>query len=246
MGEKEIPQSHPRYNSLMQRARIEKGVRLGITHLQGLIAQGRGEAYDYLLGERTIASAREAIRAAAAQLLIASHPVLSVNGNVAALCPEAIAELSNELNCAVETNLFYSGDERKRKIVEHMKKYGVDLLGVGAEKKIPSLDSKRAAVSEEGIWKADVVFVPLEDGDRTEALCAMGKKVIVVDLSPRSRSARKADICIVDNVVRCVPLLIEEIHMLKNENSESLQKIVSSFSNKRNLRESLNFMKKQL
>ncbi|MFW6384383.1 MAG: phosphopantothenate/pantothenate synthetase, partial [Halodesulfurarchaeum sp.] len=85
--EAEIPADHPRHDSLVTRHRIEEGIDAGITSRQGLIAQGRGEAFDYLLGERTIASADRAERAAAAALLGADHPVLSVNGNVAALVP---------------------------------------------------------------------------------------------------------------------------------------------------------------
>ena len=46
----EIPDDHPRAESLRTRHRIEAGVEAGITHPQGLIAEGRGEAFDYLLG----------------------------------------------------------------------------------------------------------------------------------------------------------------------------------------------------
>jgi len=47
-----IPRSHPRYKSLMTRELIVEGVKKGITSTQGLIAQGRGEAFDYLIGEK--------------------------------------------------------------------------------------------------------------------------------------------------------------------------------------------------
>ena len=50
----------------------------------------------------------------------------------------------------------------------------------------------RQYVNKEGIFKADAVFIPLEDGDRTEALIKNRKKVIVVDLNPMSRSAKKS------------------------------------------------------
>jgi len=94
MTEPEIPADHPRYASLMTRHRIEAGVEKGITSQQGLIAQGRGEAFDYLLGERTIPSADRAARAAAATLLLAEQPVISVNGNVAALAPTETVALA--------------------------------------------------------------------------------------------------------------------------------------------------------
>ena len=81
----DIPKSHPRYASLVARERVAEGVKKGFTSSQGLIAQGRGECFDYLLGERTTPSAEAATRAAAALLLLAETPALSVNGNVAAL-----------------------------------------------------------------------------------------------------------------------------------------------------------------
>ncbi|MGA8303531.1 MAG: hypothetical protein WB873_07565, partial [Thermoplasmata archaeon] len=66
---------HPRYRSLVVRARLSKQARLGVVALEGLIAHGRGEAFDYLLGERTTPSARRATRAAAQWLRAARHPV---------------------------------------------------------------------------------------------------------------------------------------------------------------------------
>ena len=47
-----------------------------------------------------------------------------------------------------------------------------------------------------------MLLVPLEDGDRCEALVAMGKTVIVIDLNPWSRSARSASVTIVDELTR--------------------------------------------
>src|SRR5574341_1538056 len=85
-----IPKSHPRYESLMTRELIVKGVEKGITSIHGLIAQGRGEAFDYLIGEKTTETALQAEKAAAAVLLLAKKPVISVNGNAAALVPVEI------------------------------------------------------------------------------------------------------------------------------------------------------------
>ena len=62
MSKIDVPEDHPRYESLLTRHRIEAGVDRGITSKQGLIAEGRGEAFDYLLGERTIDSADAALR----------------------------------------------------------------------------------------------------------------------------------------------------------------------------------------
>jgi 4-phosphopantoate--beta-alanine ligase len=66
-----IPKSHPRYHSLMTREQISEGMRQGIVHETGLIAHGRGEAFDYLIGETTIPQADAAEKVAAAALLCA-------------------------------------------------------------------------------------------------------------------------------------------------------------------------------
>ncbi|HEX2023010.1 MAG TPA: phosphopantothenate/pantothenate synthetase, partial [Candidatus Thermoplasmatota archaeon] len=199
----------------MTRARIEEGVKAGLVATQGLIAHGRGEAFDYLLGEATVPPADEAARAAAAHLLLAKRPVLSVNGNTAVLVPDELAELQRELGCRVEVNLFHRSEERVRRLKEHLEKHGcVDVLGLGAQPTIPGLDHERARSTPEGIAGADVVLVPLEDGDRCQALRAMGKTVLVVDLNPLSRTARAASVSVTDNVRRAVPNVTRHVRAL--------------------------------
>lgn len=205
-----IPRSHPRYHSLQTRELLIAGVQNGITSLNGLIAHGRGEAFDYLLGEKTHGFAKTAINEAAQLLQTAKHPVLSVNGNTAVLVPDELIALAAILHAPLEVNLFHSSPSR----LANTKNY---LLGKGASNvflpdpscTIPFLESERKYVNPEGIAKADVMFVPLEDGDRTEALIKNGKKVITVDLNPLSRTAQKATVTIVDNVTRALPLLIK-------------------------------------
>jgi len=230
MTDVEVPESHPRYESLLTRHRTEAGVEKGITSKQGLIAQGRGEAFDYLLGERTLPSAREAERVAAAYLLLADHPVLSVNGNVAALCPGEMVELAEASGAKLEVNLFNRTPERMQAIVDHLREHGAEeVLGLTADGRIPDLDHERAKVDSEGIGTADVVLVPLEDGDRAEALAAMGKTELVVDLNPMSRSARSATVPIVDNIVRAVPNVTESVRELRGASREELEAIVEAF-----------------
>ena len=230
MSEVEVPESHPRYESLLTRHRIEEGVEKGITSKQGLIAQGRGEAYDYLLGETTIPSAEDAERAAAAQLLLADHPVLSVNGNVAALVPGEIVELAAATGAEIEVNLFNRTRERMEAIVAHLEDHGAaDVKGLEADGRIPELDHERAKVDADGIGSADVVLVPLEDGDRAEALAAMGKTEIVVDLNPLSRSAQSAAIPVVDNIIRAVPAITSHARDLRDYPEEQLREIVDAF-----------------
>jgi len=109
-----IDPTHPRATSLKIRDKIVAGVKKGITSQQGLIAQGRGEAFDYLIGEQTQAFAKEAIRAAAALLLLANYPVLSTNGNSSALSPKEFIALSSLRDCPIEINLFHRTVKREK------------------------------------------------------------------------------------------------------------------------------------
>ncbi|MFB6126381.1 MAG: 4-phosphopantoate--beta-alanine ligase [Halolamina sp.] len=228
--EGEIPESHPRYESLLTRHRIEAGVDRGITSRQGLVAQGRGEAFDYLLGERTLDSAAAAARAAAALLLLADRPVLSVNGNVAALVPAEMVELADAVGADLEVNLFNRTRERMERIAAHLRDHGADeVKGLAADARIPGLDHERATVDADGIADADVVLVPLEDGDRAEALGAVGKAEIVVDLNPLSRSAQVATVPIVDNVIRAVPNVTAHARDLADASDERRRAVVADF-----------------
>jgi 4-phosphopantoate--beta-alanine ligase len=230
MSEPEVPESHPRYESLLTRHRIEEGVEKGITSQQGLIAQGRGEALDYLLGEETIPSADEAERVAAAQLLRADNAVLSVNGNVAALVPGEIVELAEATGADIEVNLFNRTEQRMERIAAHLREHGAEeVKGLAADARIPGLDHERAKVDEDGIYSADVVLVPLEDGDRAEALAKMGKAEIVIDLNPLSRSAQTAAVPVVDNIIRAVPNMTEHARDLADASAEDLDAIIEAF-----------------
>jgi len=244
-----IPKTHPRYESLVLRERLVKGFRMGLVALQGLIAHGRGEAFDYLLGERSWEPAIEAAKAAAAALLLAEHPVISVNGNVAALCPREVVELAELTNAKIEVNLFYRTREREDAIAKWLREHGAkEVLGVGedASATIPELFSERRRVSPRGIYIADVVLVPLEDGDRTEALRKLGKFVIAIDLNPFSRTAQMANITIVDNVVRALPNIIRFAKELRNTSRDELKAILQSYDNRRTLGEMVRIIMERL
>lgn len=243
----DIPRSHPRYASLVARERVAEGVRRGYTSTQGLIAQGRGECFDYLIGERTTAAALEAIRAAAAMLLLAERPALSVNGNVAALAAEEMVALAAALKIPLEVNLFHRSEERVKKIADLLREKGATkVLGEWPDAAVPGLDHARALATRGGIYDADVVLIPLEDGDRCEALVAMGKKVIAIDLNPLSRTARKATVSIVDNIVRAVPLLTEQVRMLSGVPRAELERMVRGYDNQRVLREAVGEIQEHL
>jgi 4-phosphopantoate--beta-alanine ligase len=234
-----IPKSHPRYESLMTREKIVKGVEKGITSIHGLIAQGRGEAFDYLLGEKTSKSALQAEKTAAAILLLAKKPVISINGNAAALVPEELIRLSDIVNAPLEVNLFHRTQERVNKIIEHLRSLGAKGMYTKSDGLIPGLEHGRAKVDINGIFSADVVLVPLEDGDRCKALVDMGKKVIAIDLNPLSRTAQCAHVTVVDNITRAVPNISRAAEKLKSLNDDELQRLVNGFDNKRNLNESI-------
>jgi 4-phosphopantoate--beta-alanine ligase len=244
-----IPKSHPRAKSLLIREKLVEGFNNGLVAKEGLLAHGRGEAFDYLLGEKTGKATLQAIRAAAAQILVAEMPVISVNGNIAALCPKQIVKLSKQIKAKLEVNLFYVNKKRKQAIIKTLKKNGAnEILGskITSSKKLPGIDSARRIVDKDGIFVADVVIVPLEDGDRTMALRKAGKTVITFDLNPLSRTSQTANITIVDNVTRAIDLLINESKKLSKKNKKSLQKIIDDFDNKKNLRENIIQIKNNL
>jgi len=208
-----LSRSHPRYASLRVRAHLAEMTRTGLVAPEGLIAHGRGETFDYLLGERSSASARAAERVAADWLRSARRPVLSVNGNVAALAAPEVARVARACpGLSVEVNLFHRTTARARAVAEVLREAGVPrVLGVRPTARIPGLPSDRARVDHRGILAADLCVVPLEDGDRTEALRALGKKVVSIDLNPLSRTSQNADLPIVDELVRALAHIAGEL-----------------------------------
>jgi 4-phosphopantoate--beta-alanine ligase len=241
-----IPKGHPRYESLMTREKIVEGVKKGITSTQGLIAQGRGEAFDYLLGEKTTPDALHAEKVAAVMLLLSERPVISVNGNVAALVPDEIIRLSEAVNAPLEVNLFYRTEDRVNKIIKHLHSLGAKNMQTKTDALIPGIEHKRAKVDSSGIFSADVVLVPLEDGDRCKALVDMGKTVIAIDLNPLSRTAQTANITIVDNVVRAIPNMTRFADELGISDKDELEKLIKGFDNRKNLAQAIDDILKHL
>ena len=196
-----------------------------------------------ILGEKTTEPAMKAMTAAVAAFLTAKHGVISVNGNAAALVSKEIVEFAKEVNAKIEINIFYHAEGRLEAIEKTMKESGAkELLGLNenARESIPELTSNRRFVDPEGIYKADVVLVPLEDGDRTEALVKMGKKVIAIDLNPLSRTALMSQITIVDNVVRAIPTMTKIAKEMKSsKTSQDIQQIVDTYNNKEIIKEVL-------
>ena len=232
----DVPKSHPRYLSLRTRDRIVSGVENGVTSIHGLIAHGRGEAFDYLIGETSHAFALDALNAAAALLLCARHPVVSVNGNSAALVGAEMVALGEALGSPLEVNIFHASKAREVAIRSHLEAYGArQILMPSGDTELEFIDSNRRFVNPEGIYRADVIFVPLEDGDRCHALVKMGKAVVTVDLNPMSRTSRTSTVSIVDNVIRAMPVLLERVETLRASPRAALENLISGYNNQHTL-----------
>lgn len=244
-----LPENHPRYESIRVREHLIEMEQSRVLAPAGLIAHGRGEAFDYLIGEESPSCAAAPVRAAAAALLSARHPVISVNGNAAALCPEALVELAGESGARLEINLFYRSRERIEAIASVMRAAGADTLyGIdeGRQASIPEVGSERKRVDPEGILIADTVLVPLEDGDRTEALVKMGKRVVTIDLNPLSRTSRKASISIMDNITRAVPAITAAVRELKQLPREEADRTVRDYDRNGAFADALAFISDRL
>ena len=242
-----IAPTHPRASSLIIREKLVDGFKNGIVVPHGLIAHGRGEAFDYLLGERTTKYAYEAEKAAVCLLLLSKKSIISVNGNTAALCARDLVTLSNVTKSRIEVNLFHKSVARSNTIARILKKEDAfDVLGLDDKSKmmIKDISSNRKYVDKNGIMNSDTIFVALEDGDRTESLVKKGKKVISVDLNPLSRTAIASNITIVDNIVRVIPNMIKISEQLVKKDKYYLLQLINNFDNKENIHKSLLMIKK--
>ena len=237
-----IPQTHPRASSLILREKLVDGFRNGIVVPQGLIAHGRGEAFDYLLGEKTTKYAYEAEKAAVCLLLLSNKSIISVNGNTAVLCAKDLVTLSNVTKSRIEVNLFHKSRARTNAIASILRKEDAfDVLGLDNKSKtiIRGVSSNRKYVDKDGIMNSDTIFLALEDGDRTEGLVRMGKKVISVDLNPLSRTAIVSNITIIDNIVRAIPNMVKISEQLVKKDKSYLLQLIKNFDNKENMHKSL-------
>ena len=231
-----VPKDHPRYKSLMVRERLADAVEKGLANPTGLISHGRGEAFDYLMGERTLEPSERAERAAAAYLLKAKNPVVCVNGNAAALDAKNLLALGRAIPAKVEVNIFHRTEERMELLIKYLEEQGgKDILGRNPDSRIPGLTSDRALCTKEGIFDCDVIVVPIEDGDRAEALVAMGKVVISIDLNPLSRTSKTASVSISDEMTRALENIMKHIGDLRGKDSE-IDSIIKDYDNDANRR----------
>ena len=237
-----IPKSHPRYESLLLREKMVNASKEGYLADSALIAHGRGESFDYLIGEKTTYPAKRAMYVAVAALLISNNPVISVIGNATALAIDEIIEFANMINAKIEINLFYRTDERVKIITQLYKDHGyADILG-GLDDDIEyinDIENNRSSASKSGIYTADTILIPLEDGDRAEILKKGGKNIITIDLNPLSRTSKMSDVSIMDNIVRAIPFMTKIAADLKTQDKKVLVGLIEDFDNEENLKESL-------
>jgi len=218
----------------MTRERLSELVERGVVTPTGMISHGRGEAFDYLMGEKTLPSSLKAERVAAAYMLTAKNLVVCVNGNAAALDPKRLISVAEAANAKIEVNIFHRTEERMERLISYMEENGAtNVLGRNPDAKIPGITSDRALCTKEGIFDSDVILVPIEDGDRAQALAAMNKIVIAIDLNPLSRTSKAASVSISDEMSRALDNIKEALKMTKEE----ALKIISSFDNSVNRRE---------
>ena len=108
----DIHTDHPRRKSLASRQKIVDAQAAGMLADSALIAHGRGEAFDYLLGEKTIDSARQSQREAVNRLFSAQEPVISMNGNSTILAGKNAVRLAALTGSKLEVNIFYRTEKR--------------------------------------------------------------------------------------------------------------------------------------
>ena len=241
-----LSKAHPRYESLVLRDKIVKASKEGLLADSAMIAHGRGEAFDYLLGEKTTIPAKRAMYVTVALMILSKNPVISVNGNTTALAIDEIIEFAKAVDAKIEINLFYRTDKRVDKLTQLYKDHGYpEILGSNDDDimYINEIKNPRASASKTGIYSDDTILVPLEDGDRAEILSKSGKNIITIDLNPLSRTSKMSDVSIVDNVVRAIPFMTKIADDLKSQDKELLKGMIKDFDNKTNLEESLNSFK---
>ena len=230
------PKDHPRYKSLMVRERLAEMVDKGLVNPTGLISHGRGEAFDYLMGEKTLEPSLNAERVAAAYLLKAKNPVVCVNGNAAALDAKNLIALAESSPAKIEVNIYHRTEERMELLIDYMESQGgKHVLGRNPDARIPGISHDRAFCTTEGIYNCDVIIVPIEDGDRAEALVAMGKVVISIDLNPLSRTSKKASVSISDEMTRALENMIRFVNEMKGDDA-LIDETIRNYDNDENRR----------
>jgi 4-phosphopantoate--beta-alanine ligase len=107
------------------------------------------------------------------------------------------------------------------RITALLERHRVSVLRAEPERLLPPAHAPALCLPH-GIGGADLVLVPLEDGDRCEALRAAGRTVVTIDLNPLSRTARTATLTVVDELTRALPLITEAYGALEDGEADEL------------------------
>lgn len=128
------------------------------------------------------------------------------------------------------------------KLIAFMESKGAaDVLGRDPDAKIEGLSHARALCTTEGVFSSDVILVPIEDGDRAEALVAMGKKVISIDLNPLSRTSKAASVPISDEIGRALDNIRRHVEELRG-NGPEIDRIISSYSAEKTRKDTIDYI----
>jgi 4-phosphopantoate--beta-alanine ligase len=161
--------------------------------------------------------------------------VFSVNGSAAALAGEEITDLvGGHDRLLIEVNLFHHTAERSRRIADYLRGLGVPrVVESASEDAVPlaSIQHARKHMHKDGIARADVVMVALEDGDRCQALVESGRQVIAIDLNPLSRTARLANVTIVDELTRTIHVLRACMETDRKRTPQELKGRIARYNN---------------
>lgn len=211
-----------------------EALRKKIATETGLIALGRSEIFEIFFDGDTPAPTRDVIDAVAARLLLAEYPVISVNGNAVALSAKDLIKLAKEINAKIEVNLLYRTNERLEAIRRFLNDEGAsdDIILIpeyGTADTLDGISSARKFIHKEGISKADVVLVLMEDGDRVKALVDRGKVVIAIEINPLSPTASMANVALIDNIVRAIPAIKNAVSELKKKKKDELKIIAATY-----------------
>jgi 4-phosphopantoate--beta-alanine ligase len=142
----------------------------------------------------------------------------------------------------MEVNLFHRTPERMEGLISFLESKGAgEVLGRDPECRIPGLNHDRALCTKEGIFDSDVIVVPIEDGDRAEALVSMGKIVISIDLNPLSRTSCKATVPISDEMTRALENIIQFISELRGD-EDTILKVIEQYDSTLNRRATVEYI----
>ena len=72
----------------------------------------------------------------------------------------------------------------------------------------------------------------------------MDKKVITIDLNPMSRTAQNANVTIVDNIIRSLPLVVKEVNRRRKFNKKILYNMIKKYNNRKILKQAIQYIKR--